>query len=106
MSSTTNVANIRIYCQNVGRKHNWTILLLDQMRSEYNILFLQEPAWATVRYTASLMEKDSVPVKGPPVHPDWIAMYPKGFDPADDRPRVLAYVNRAIRSIKPKIHSD
>jgi hypothetical protein len=30
----------------------------------------------------------------------------KGFDLAKDLPRVLAYVNHAIRSIKPKLCSD
>ena len=107
MSSTTSVVNtLHIYCQNVGRKHNWTILLLDQLRTDFDILFLQEPPWATVHYTASLTERDGVPVKGPPIHPDWIAVYPKGFNPTEDRPRVLVYVNRAIRAVKPKLRSD
>jgi hypothetical protein len=60
----------------------------------------------TLRYTASLMEKDRVPVKGPPIHPDWIALYLRGFDPAKDRPWVLAYVDHTICTIKPKHYSD
>jgi hypothetical protein len=106
MTSTTTVETLRIYCQNVGHKHNWTINLLEQMKSHFDILFLQEPPWATVRYTASLTEKDRVPVKGPPIHPDWISLHPKGFDLAKDRPRVLAYINHAIHLIKPKLCSD
>jgi hypothetical protein len=106
MISTTAVETLQIYCQNVGHKHNWTISLLERMKSQFDILFLQEPPWATVRYTTSLTEKDGVPVKGPPIHPDWISLYPKGFDPAEDRLRVLAYINRAIRSIKPKLCSN
>jgi hypothetical protein len=106
MISTTTVETLRIYCQNVGHKHNWTINLLERMKSKFDILFLQEPPWATVRYTASLTEKDGVPVKGPPIHPDWISLYPKGFNLAEDRPRVLAYVNHAICSIKPKLCSN
>jgi hypothetical protein len=84
MISTTTVETLQIYCQNVGHKHIWTINLLEWMKSRFDILFLQEPVWATVRYTASLTEKDGVPVKGPPIHPDWISLYPKGFDPAED----------------------
>jgi hypothetical protein len=80
MISTTSVECLHIYCQNVGCKHNWTINLLEQIKSAFNILFLQEPPWETVRYTTSLTEKDGVPVKGPPIHPDWISLYPKGFD--------------------------
>jgi hypothetical protein len=84
MISTTTVETLQIYCQNVGWKHIWTINLLEQMKSRFDILFLQEPPWATVSYTASLTEKDGVPVKGPPIHPDWISLYPKGFDQAKD----------------------
>jgi hypothetical protein len=90
----------------VGKKHNWTVALLDQLIHDFDILFLQEPPWATVRYTASLTEKDGTPIKGPPIHPDWIPMFPKGFDAAEDRPRVIAYVNRTIRVVKPKLRSD
>jgi hypothetical protein len=106
MISTPHVDNLRIYSQNVGKKHNWTIYLLEQMKTAVDVLFLQELPWATVRYTASLTEKDGTPIKGPPIHPDWIPMYPKGFDAAEDRPRVIAYVNRAIRVVKPKLRSD
>lgn len=103
MSSTNVVNTLRIYCQNVGRKRHWTVDLLERRKDVTDILFLQEPPWATVRYTASLTEKDGVPIRGPPVHPDWIPMFPKGFDAAEDRPHVMAYVNRAIRSVKPKL---
>jgi hypothetical protein len=105
MISTTSVDNLRIYSQNVGKKHNWAIYLLEQMKSAFDILLLQELPWATVRYTASLTEKDGTPIKGPPIHPDWIPMFPKGFDAAEDRLHVIAYVNRAIRVVKPKLFS-
>jgi hypothetical protein len=84
MISTTSVETLRLYCQNVGQKHNWTINLLEWMKSDFDVLFLQELPCATVRYTASLTEKDGVPVKGPLTHSDWISLYPKGFDPAKD----------------------
>jgi hypothetical protein len=78
---------------------------LIQMKSVSDILFLEELPWVTVRYTASLTEKEGVPVKGPPIHPYWIALYPKGFDPAKDCLCVLAYVNHTICTIKPKLCS-
>jgi hypothetical protein len=61
MTSTPSVDNLRIYSQNVGKKHNWTITLLERMKTAIDVLFLQEPPWATVRYTASLTEKDGSP---------------------------------------------
>jgi hypothetical protein len=106
MTGTPSVDNLHIYSQNVGKKHNWTITLLERMKTTVDVLLLQEPPWATVRYTASLTKKDGSPIKGPPIHPDCIPMYPKGFDAAEDRPHVIAYVNRAIRVVKPKLRSD
>jgi hypothetical protein len=47
-----------------------------------------------------------VPVKGTPIHPDWISLYLKGFELAEDQLSVLSYVNHAIRLIKPKLCSD
>jgi hypothetical protein len=61
MISTTSVDNLCIYSQNVGKKHNWTVSLLNQLIHDFDILFLQEPPWATVRYTASLTEKGGTP---------------------------------------------
>jgi hypothetical protein len=43
MNSTPHVDNLRIYSQNVGKKHNWTISLLEQCKLDFDILFLQEP---------------------------------------------------------------
>jgi hypothetical protein len=73
------------------------------MKSMSDVLFLQEPPWATMRYTPSLIETDRVPVKGPLIHLDWIAMYPKGFDLAEDWLCVLAYINCGMHLIKPKL---
>jgi hypothetical protein len=47
-----------------------------------------------------------VPVKGTPIHPDWISLYPKGFHLAEDQLCVLAYINHAICLIKPKLCSN
>jgi hypothetical protein len=106
MISTTSIESLDIYCQNVGRKHNWSINLLEWMKSDFNILFLQQLPWATFRYTTFLTEKDRVPVKGPLIHPDCIALYPKGFNLAKDRLHVLTYINCAICMIKPKLCSN
>jgi hypothetical protein len=84
MISMAFIETLHIYCQNVSCEHNWIINLFEWMKFMSDILFIQEPHWATVRYTASHMEKEGVPVEGPPIHLDWIALYPKGFDPAKD----------------------
>ena len=100
------IKSLRIYSQNVGRKWSWVVNLLESRKLEFDVIFLQEPPWSTVRYSASLTEKTGDPVRGPPVHPDWWVIYPKEFDPEEDRPRVLAYVHRRLAAGKPKFRTD
>ena len=80
VNTTTSYKSIKslcIYSQNVGRKWSWVVNLLESRKLEFDIIFLHEPLWSTVRYSASLTEKTGDPVRGPPVHPDWWVIYPK-----------------------------
>ena len=97
---------MRIYSQNVNRKYVFVTTLLKELRDLYDILFFQEPPWQTVRHTASMQSKKGEPVKGPPLHPHWIPIVPKAIDPRIDRPRVMAYVHRNLRVLKPKNRTD
>jgi len=78
------IKSLHIYSQNVGRKWSWVVNLLESCKLDFDIIFLQEPPWSTVRYSASLTEKTGDPVRGPPVHPDWWVIYPKEFDLEED----------------------
>jgi hypothetical protein len=66
MISTTSVDNLRIYSQNVGKKHNWTISLLEQMKLDFDILFLQEPPWGDCTVHRLSDQKGQDPHKGTP----------------------------------------
>ena len=83
------IKNLYIYSQNVQRKFDWVSTLLEECKTSTDILFLQEPPWRKVRYSASMTDKGGEPVIGPPLHPDWICVYPTGFaDHVEARPCV------------------
>lgn len=94
---------MRIYSQNVNKQYIYLSDCLEEFRLRYDIIFVQEPGWRTVRHSASMLSKDGTPVKGPPIHPQWIPIIPKKTVPQLDRPRVMAYVHRNLVSLKPKL---
>ena len=94
-----------IYNQNVYKKYAWTSDLLTQLNNSTEIIFLQEPPWATVKFTASMSDVCGDPVTGPPTHPDWTLIKPRSKDPGS-RPCVLAYMNKWLRPLKPKLRTD
>jgi len=101
------IKNLYIYSQNVQQKFNWVSTLLEERKSSTNILFLQEPPWRKIRYSASMTDKRGESVIGPPLHLDWICVYLTGFaDHVEARPRVMTYVNRQLKSLRPVFKTD
>ena len=96
---------LRIYNQNVYKKYTWTSNLLTQLSNSAEIIFLQEPLWATVRYTVSMLDACGDPVTGPLMHPDWTLIKPRLRDPGS-RPCVLVYMHKRLRPLKPKLWTD
>ncbi len=68
---------MRILNQNVAKQQLHLDVLLDNHSSTYDILFIQEPPWATVRSAPSMTSVEGDPVIGALNHPEWIQMvYP------------------------------
>ena len=97
---------MRIYSHNVNRKYVYVSTLLEELWDLYDILFLQEPSWQTVRYSASMKSKKGKPVKGPPLHPHWIPIVPKVVDAHIGCLCIMAYVHRILQVLKPKNRTD
>ena len=62
---------VRICSQNVQRNFGYVDSLLEEKKDLFDILFLQEPPWNTIRRTFSTSNVAGDAVMGPPVHPDW-----------------------------------
>lgn len=80
---THSIKDLSIFSQNVYKKYNLISVLLKECQSVSDIIFIQEPTWVTVHYTASLMEKTGTPVWSPLIHPSWILVIPRVLAPGN-----------------------
>ena len=59
--------DLRIFSQNV-RKSNFLINTILEVNQDFDILFIQEPLWTTLRSIPSFMNPEGVPLVGVPTH--------------------------------------
>ncbi|TFK20617.1 hypothetical protein FA15DRAFT_569263, partial [Coprinopsis marcescibilis] len=65
---------IRVLSFNVARNYLHVDALLESLKEDFNIIFIQEPPWRTVRHAPSTMTRRGDAVIRAPHHPDWISM--------------------------------
>src|ERR1700724_461374 len=106
MSSETQerVEIVRVYSQNVYKNYAFLSLLLEDLRDSYDIIFVQEPPWVTLRHTVSMTDREGAPMTGSPTHPSWLPVVPREAEVK--RPRVLAYVSARLTHMRPKLRTD
>ncbi|KXN83940.1 hypothetical protein AN958_00791 [Leucoagaricus sp. SymC.cos] len=66
--------DVRIFSQNVNRNYGHIDMLLDNIKDSFDVIFLQEPPWRTIRQTVSVTLPEGDDVVGTPKHPDWLYM--------------------------------
>src|SRR5882757_3336214 len=99
------VHELRIYSHNVQRNYGFTEVLLENLKDSCDVLFIQEPPWNLIRRAFSSSDKEGEKVVGPPLHPDWVVLFPR-IKNAADHPRVMTYVNRQLSAMRPAYRSD
>ncbi|TFK16564.1 hypothetical protein FA15DRAFT_576588, partial [Coprinopsis marcescibilis] len=65
---------IRIMTFNAACNYLHVDTLLESSKEDFEILFIQELPWQTVRHTPSTTTHQGDAVIGVPNHPDWISM--------------------------------
>ena len=88
---------IRVLSFNVARNFLLVDSLLNICVNEYDIIFLQEPAWQVIRMAPSTVSREGDDVIGAPRHPMWTMMV-RPPDPGVT-PRVMAYVSTRLVAI-------
>ena len=68
------------------------------------MIFIQEPAWQTIRQAPSTTNVDGDDVTGEPRHPVWVSMVRPPDD--DGPPQVMAYVTSQLATLRPSMHCD
>ena len=96
---------LRIFSQNVRRNALHVDTILSALVGQYDIVFIQEPPWNTVRLAPSSSSKEGEAVIGAPMHPDWMYLA-RPVQRGEERPRVLSYVSRQLEHLRPSLRLD
>ena len=99
------VRGLNIFSQNVRRNALHVDMLLSSLSGQYDIVFLQEPPWNTVRMAPSAVDVAGEAVTGGPMHPDWLylARQPRR---GERPPRVMTYVAKRLAHLRPSLRLD
>jgi len=96
--------DIRVYSHNVAKNYMYLDVLLETLYDDFNILFVQEPPWHTIRQAPSSTNKEGDDVTGAPTHPEWLYMV---LPPDNNQaPRVMAFVSKRLARLCPSMRRD
>ena len=95
---------LRIFNQNVSKNYGHVDYLLECMKDDFDVLFIQEPPWRSIRKTVSTTNPEGDDVVGAPKHPDWLYI----VRPPDQsgKPRTMAYVHNRLARLWPSLRHD
>ena len=95
---------IRILSFNVAKNFLLVDTLLSRFVNDYDLIFLQEPAWQVVRMAPSTSNREGDDVVGAPRHPAWNMMVRPPL--LDQPPRVMAFVSTRLAPLRPALRRD
>ena len=96
--------DLKIFLQNV-RKNNIIINTILEVNHNFNIIFIQEPSWTTVRSIPSSKNREGVSLIGVTNHPNWLT-FTRESDVKNDYPRVIIYINIRLSSFQFSLCKD
>ena len=90
------VKDLKIFSQNV-RKNNFVINTILETNNNFDIIFIQELSWTTIRSISSSADSKGVPLVGVINHPNWL-VFARKPDITNDCPKVIIFVNIRLSS--------
>ncbi|KAF4614683.1 hypothetical protein D9613_002817 [Agrocybe pediades] len=72
--------------------------------NSFDVLFVQEPPWRTIRQAPSPNNRDGEDIVGAPMHPAWLYMVRPPTN--DETPRVMAFVSKRLERLRPSMRRD
>ena len=91
------VKNLKIFSQNI-QKNNFIINTILKVNHNFDVIFIQEPSWTTIRSIPSSGNCEGVPLVGVPNHPNWL-IFARESNSVNDSPRVIIYINIRLLSL-------
>jgi len=96
--------NIKIFLQNVC-KNNSIINTILETQISFDIIFIQELSWSSIRSIPSSTSCEGIKLVGVPNYPNWTT-FSSSFSNNDDAPRVITYINNHISSLRFSLCND
>ena len=96
--------DLKIFSQNIW-KNNLIVNTVLEVNSNFDIIFIQEPFWSTIRFIPSSSNCEGESLVGVANHPNWLT-FTRVSDSADDFPRVVIYVNIRLSSLRFSLCKD
>jgi len=88
--------DLKIFSQNV-RKNNFIINMILKVNYNFDVIFIQEPSWTTIRSIPSLDNYEGVLLVGIVNHPIWL-IFVREPDMINNCPRVIIFINIRLSS--------
>jgi len=86
-------------------KNNIIINTTLEVNHNFNIIFIQEPSWTTIRSISSLKNCEDVPFVGVTNYPNWFT-FARESDVKNNYLRVIIYINIRLSSFQFSLHKD
>ena len=96
--------DIKIFSQNVW-KNNLIVNTILEIKTNFNIIFIQEPSWSTIHSIPSSKCCEGELLVGVVNHPNWL-MFTRNAKYINDFLRVVIYVNIRLSSFCYTLHKD
>jgi len=90
------IKDLKIFSQNI-RKNNFIINTILEINNNFDIIFIQEPSWTTIRSIPSSADNEDVSLVGIVNHPNWLT-FVRELDTINDCPRVMIFINIRLSS--------
>ncbi|KXN86855.1 hypothetical protein AN958_09435 [Leucoagaricus sp. SymC.cos] len=103
-SSGGAVKDVCVFSQNVNRNYAHVDYLLENVKDTFDVLFIQEPPWRTIRQTVSTTSEEGNDIVSVPKHPEWLYMVRKPTN--GQNPHIMAYVHQHLALLCPSMQRD
>ena len=96
--------DLKIFSQNI-QKSNFLINMVLEVNQDFDIIFIQELSWTTLRTIPSSANSKGIPLLGVPNHPNWHT-FARKLCSTNDSSRVIIYINVRLSSLHFSLGKD
>ena len=96
--------DLKIFLQNI-QKNNFLINTILEVNQNFDIIFIQEPSWTTLRTIPSSTNCKGIPLVDIPNHSNWLIFAREPYS-SNNYLRVIIYINVRLSSFRFSLRKD